>query len=229
MNVLSACFVPDPMSQFRLTIRDKETGRVFNKGSARVTHSGKVIALNRDPHNDEVVVSQEYAGNMKASPQEVSSTFLLTGFPSGEVGIWLSGFMMRTIQAHGTGPKIITADGTVTYGGVMAIKLRSDRTTLLTGGADGCVNAWNVAQTVDDQDWMQKVGDTVSVSDAGSGLSKSGSRRAQAGTTGGNASSVLGRGSVKMRKKEGVIWRLQTPFQEEATHAIRALDSLKGR
>jgi hypothetical protein len=55
---------------------------------------------------------------------------------------------MRTVKAHGAGPKIITPDGTVTHGGVCVVKLRSDRKTLLTGGADGHIFAWNVGQTV---------------------------------------------------------------------------------
>jgi hypothetical protein len=73
---------------------------------------------------------------------------------------------MRTVKAHATGPKIITPDGAVTYGGVCVVKLRSDKRTLLTGGADGHIYAWNVAQTVDDEPWMMDLGDSKQVDDA---------------------------------------------------------------
>ena len=50
-------------------------------------------------------MGEEYVGNMK-DPLRVNSTILITGFTSGEIGLWLNGFMMRTIQAHAPGPKV---------------------------------------------------------------------------------------------------------------------------
>jgi len=47
------------------------------------------------------------------------------------------------VDAHGLGGKVITPDGKVTYEGVRALKLR-DPATLLSGGADGAVIAWDV-------------------------------------------------------------------------------------
>ena len=76
---------------------------------------------------------------------------VLTGFPSGELGIWMKGLLMRTVEAHKPGPLLILPDGSCTYGGLRCIKLRADKKTLLTGGADGYINAWDIRQTVDDQ------------------------------------------------------------------------------
>ena len=53
---------------------------------------------------------------------------------------------MRSIAAHQAGPQLIAPHGTVTHGGVRALRLRADRTTLLSGGADGAVLSWAVTE-----------------------------------------------------------------------------------
>lgn len=78
MNVLAAAFVPDCMAEHRELIRDKDTGKIFNRGVAKVTHSGKVIRYERDPRDDERVTAEVYVGDMR-DILEVSAAVLFTG------------------------------------------------------------------------------------------------------------------------------------------------------
>ena len=91
---------------------------------------------------------------------------IVTGFPSGALGVWTVqhfgvdgkkchprdddvarwtvSMAQRIANAHGTGPKVNLNDGTTTYGGIRAMTMRADGATLLTGGADGWVHTWQV-------------------------------------------------------------------------------------
>ena len=58
---------------------------------------------------------------------------LITGHPSGELYMWSGGKVLKSIKAHGRGPKMTLPDGSVTYSGVRGLVLKHDRQTLLTG------------------------------------------------------------------------------------------------
>ena len=51
----------------------------------------------------------------------------------------------RIVGAHEPGPRVNLNDGTTTYGGVRAMTMRADGATMLTGGADGWVHTWELA------------------------------------------------------------------------------------
>ena len=51
----------------------------------------------------------------------------------------------RIVDAHEPGPRVNLNDGTTTYGGVRAMTMRADGATMLTGGADGWVHTWELA------------------------------------------------------------------------------------
>ncbi|KAK3283901.1 hypothetical protein CYMTET_8419, partial [Cymbomonas tetramitiformis] len=82
---------------------------------------------------------------------------LVTGFPDGSMGVWIpnnplpgcSYKLVQLVRGHGPGPPIYTSDGKVTHSGVRVLKLRQTNETLLSGGADGCVVAWDVRQVAD--------------------------------------------------------------------------------
>eukprot|EP00241_Pyramimonas_parkeae_P000789 CAMPEP_0114273362 /NCGR_PEP_ID=MMETSP0058-20121206/29060_1 /TAXON_ID=36894 /ORGANISM="Pyramimonas parkeae, CCMP726" /LENGTH=967 /DNA_ID=CAMNT_0001392819 /DNA_START=317 /DNA_END=3220 /DNA_ORIENTATION=+ len=69
---------------------------------------------------------------------------IVTGMPSGKLYLWRGGQVVLALAAHGTGPEIVTPEGSVTFGGVRCLKLRADNRTLLSGGADGIVHSWEV-------------------------------------------------------------------------------------
>ncbi|KAG1659723.1 hypothetical protein FOA52_012263 [Chlamydomonas sp. UWO 241] len=86
---------------------------------------------------------------------------LLTGFTSGQLGLWIPPFptragstyqLTRKYDAHGPGSLVRLNDGTQVHGGVRAIRLRGDpsgKTTgrrIVTGGADGYVMQWELAE-----------------------------------------------------------------------------------
>lgn len=52
---------------------------------------------------------------------------------------------MSAVQAHDPGPQVAQPNGIPTFGGVRALQLRADGRTLLSGGADGAVRVWDVA------------------------------------------------------------------------------------
>lgn len=234
---LSAVWIPDVMADYRETIRDKDTGKVFNKGHAKVTHTGKIISFHRDSEDETKVVKEEYIGDRDVSDlKKIKNAILLTGFPSGELGIWVGGIMMRCVEAHAPGPQVCMPDGMVTFWGLRAIKLRADFATVLTGGADGKIVAWDVRQTVEDEDWMKAVGSTVDISKEFQGLQKAGGdeRKEQGSALRGGAkalsshsSTTLGRGSVKIKQAPG-NWKLKSPYPDEPPPSIRSVDSRPG-
>ncbi|MEW5318145.1 MAG: hypothetical protein WDW38_009391 [Sanguina aurantia] len=78
---------------------------------------------------------------------------ILSGFPSGEVGLWVPPYPTRAgspyqltkiFEAHKPGPFITLTDGTQVNGGVRVIRLREGGRGVLTGGADGCVMSWRL-------------------------------------------------------------------------------------
>ena len=91
-----------------------------------------------------------------------------TGFPDGALGVWVitrldangdavtdptttpvfrwkSELVQRIADAHAPGSKIHLNDGTTTYSGVRCLEPRPDGLTMLSGGADGWVHTWEVA------------------------------------------------------------------------------------
>lgn len=52
---------------------------------------------------------------------------------------------IKTVQAHGSGPQVIAPDGTKAHSGLRCMVVTEDDATLVTGGADGIVLKWNVA------------------------------------------------------------------------------------
>ena len=58
---------------------------------------------------------------------------------------WKVELVQRIADAHQTGPRVHLNDGTTTFGGVRCLCLRSDGRTLLSGGADGWIHTWEVA------------------------------------------------------------------------------------
>ena len=101
----------------------------------------------------------------------VRRNVLVTGFPDGALGVWVvthrdaSGatvadpgapdaapvarwscaLAQRISDAHGTGPRVTLPDGTTAFGGVRALETRPDGRTMLSGGADGWIHAWEIA------------------------------------------------------------------------------------
>lgn len=241
-NVLSCTFMRDPIGltfkdresgavlRFRQQITDPETGKVFNQGNAKVTHSGKVIAFVRDKNERTRVVGERYVGDMPGGAnwfQQVTSTVVLTGFPNGRVGIWLRSqeppftpLLMRTVAAHERGPQIALPDGTMSFGGVRSLRLRSDEKTLLSAGADSRVHTWDVTQTVPDEPWMSAPGAERTVNDG------------QLGSTDaslvGHSTVALGRGAVKMRKIPGNEVLIKSPYKSEPSVRFAGLDCLPG-
>ena len=86
---------------------------------------------------------------------------ILTGFASGDIGLWIPPYPTRAgsaytlaqkFKAHEPGGKMVLMDGTQSYGGVRSLRLRYrfDRggavasTEVLSGGADGYVCRWVV-------------------------------------------------------------------------------------
>jgi WD40 repeat protein len=58
---------------------------------------------------------------------------------------WNVSLIQRISDAHQPGPRVHLNDGTTTFGGIRCLCLRSDGRTLLTGGADGWIHTWEVA------------------------------------------------------------------------------------
>ena len=106
-------------------------------------------------------------GENVVSAVYVRQDVIVTGFPSGALGVWLvshvndkgvpadprskmivkwgASMVQRIAQAHDTGPRVHLNDGTTTFGGVRCLCLRADGKTLLSGGADGWIHTWEVA------------------------------------------------------------------------------------
>ena len=98
-----------------------------------MTRTGKVIEYERDPENPDKVIKEIYTHDIDLD--QVEDTVVLTGFPTGEIGIWINGLLMRCIEGHAKGPQVILPDGSCTYLGIRCMKLRADKKTVLTGGA----------------------------------------------------------------------------------------------
>eukprot|EP00200_Dunaliella_tertiolecta_P007628 CAMPEP_0202381592 /NCGR_PEP_ID=MMETSP1127-20130417/37027_1 /ASSEMBLY_ACC=CAM_ASM_000462 /TAXON_ID=3047 /ORGANISM="Dunaliella tertiolecta, Strain CCMP1320" /LENGTH=1435 /DNA_ID=CAMNT_0048980603 /DNA_START=339 /DNA_END=4646 /DNA_ORIENTATION=+ len=87
---------------------------------------------------------------------------ILTGFSSGQVGLWVPPYptranatykLVRKFEAHGPGKPRTLNNGTQQCKGVRVIKLRADPNhklptgrRVLTGGSDGCVLQWELSQ-----------------------------------------------------------------------------------
>ncbi|GMH32772.1 hypothetical protein BSKO_00606 [Bryopsis sp. KO-2023] len=78
---------------------------------------------------------------------------ILTGFADGKIGLWLPPYptrpgstyqLKKRFNGHEPGPLVTLNDGTQVHGGVRVLKLRANRRTVLSGGADGCVCSWQL-------------------------------------------------------------------------------------
>ena len=244
-NVLSCEFLRDPLGltfkqrggaggesvlRFRQQITDPETGKVFNQGNAKVTHSGKVIAFVRDQRDRSRVVGERYVGDMPGGAdwlENVTASVVLTGFPSGRIGIWMRSqeppftpLLMRTVAAHERGPPVPLPDGTMSFGGVRALRLRADGRTLLSAGADSRVHTWDVRQTVEDEPWMSAPGAEKDVDGGVLGSTDAGLV--------GHSTVALGRGAVKMRKIQNAAVLIKSPYKSEPMVRFAGLDCQPG-
>ena len=232
VNVLSAVFVQDPMGgsvmdpdtgaplNFRELIKDDVSGKQTNKGLCKVTASGKVIKYQRS-RDGKQVTGEKYIADMPGGDrwqERVQSTCVITGFMSGNLGIWLRSQkepyapqLVRVVSAHKPGPQYLLPDGSYSFGGVRAIKVREDGRTLVTAGADGAIHQWDVQQTVDDQPWMTAVGAQQKVG----------------GGKGGPAAG-LGRGAVRLKEIQGRSLKLKSVYAKEQPGMFRGLDTLPG-
>ena len=62
-----------------------------------------------------------------------------------QIYLWRDGKALCAIAAHEQGPPVTQPNGLPGFGGVRALVLRRDGRTLLSGGADGRVHTWDVA------------------------------------------------------------------------------------
>lgn len=104
--------------------------------------------------NIQNVLSATYVPAMHAMAAPGDSC-ILAGFAKGEVALFVPPYptrpgstyaLTRMFQAHGPGVMKTLSDGSQQHGGVRVIKLRGDYKTVLTGGADGYVVAWNLLE-----------------------------------------------------------------------------------
>ena len=162
-NVTAALFVPDPCARHRKLTTSADGGQVrFTTGTTRVTESGWVIGPPTDApagSGREAILDRQAPGAAGAT-----DTLLLTGFPSGEVGVWVRAtpfaarLLLRRIPAHAPGPAHPLPDGSQLPAGVRALVLCEDDATVLSGGADGLVHRWLARQTAPDEEWMAEAG-----------------------------------------------------------------------
>ena len=78
-------------------------------------------------------------------PGEGEACPVVTGVASGELFVWRGGSVVQAVRAHKPGPLAIQPDGSKAHGGVRGLKLRGDLRVLLSGGADGTLRQWDVA------------------------------------------------------------------------------------
>lgn len=86
---------------------------------------------------------------------------LVTGFPSGDIGIWVPTYpteagkgykLSQMIPAHAAGEaSMVTQDGNYINPGCSALRAARDRNEVLSGGADGIIRAWKVAKLAGDK------------------------------------------------------------------------------
>lgn len=98
-----------------------------------------------------LTLSSPEAGSFgNAATQTVTSAaflpsgVVLSGSPDGYILSWKKAKCVGRQSAHGIGPEVHRPDGRLARHGVRALVLRADRKTLLSGGADGVVKAWDV-------------------------------------------------------------------------------------
>ncbi|KAK3275536.1 hypothetical protein CYMTET_16335, partial [Cymbomonas tetramitiformis] len=165
-NIVTAVYIRDPMAKYR-KLQLQSDGKYFARGEAKITHTGKVVSYIRNDNNE--VIAEKYTAQIDIDA--VTETIVLTGHQEGTVGIWMQDrvgkprIMMRMVQGHHLGPQVLRPDGSLQYGGVRGMKVRADKCTLLTAGADGQICSWDIRQTVEDQEWMSEVGAQVEVDD----------------------------------------------------------------
>ena len=131
-----------------------------------VRSSGAKLPLGRSSSASSA--STGMGGENVVSAAFVRRDVVVTGFPDGALGVWVitrldangdavtdptttpvfrwkSELVQRIADAHAPGSKIHLNDGTTTYSGVRCLEPRPDGLTMLSGGADGWVHTWEVA------------------------------------------------------------------------------------
>ena len=165
-------------------------------------------------------------GENVVSAVYVRQDVIITGFPSGALGVWFvshindmgvpaeprsttivkwgASLIQRIADAHQTGPRVPLHDGTTTFGGIRALCLRSDGKTLLSGGADGWIHTW----AVEDGKVSVKGRPTTTVGKAP--MEK--------------RSAVLLRKLAAAGEKNGPhSWQIASPYKDEGPPAFHAL------
>ena len=84
------------------------------------------------------------------------SNALATGTAKGTIYVWRDGNAVRSINAHRSGAAVILTDGVQTFGGVRALRLTSDKKSMLSGGADGMVHRWDVTRELTEKCRMEQ-------------------------------------------------------------------------
>lgn len=169
-------------------------------------------------------------GENVVSALYVRQDVIVTGFPNGALGVWLVShvndkgvpadprskmivkwnvnLIQRISDAHQPGPRVHLNDGTTTFGGIRCLCLRSDGRTLLSGGADGWIHTWEVA----DGKVAVKGRPTTSV---GKGIVNPVEKKA----------AVLLRKLAAAGEKNGPhSFQITSPYKNEGPPAFRALD-----
>ena len=151
-NVLSAVFIRDSMAPYREIIKDKETGKLFAKGNAKVTRTGKVI-YERDPESPDRVIKETYKEDIDL--EKVTSR-LSHWFPYRRD--WHLGRRAAhaIVEAHRES-QVILPDGACTYWGeVLKLSRQKDG---VVGWRRRCVYAWDVDRLDDQPQYFKKIGD----------------------------------------------------------------------
>ena len=174
--------------------------------------------------------STSAGGENVVSATYVRRDVVVTGFPDGALGVWVitrldangdsvadptttpvyrwkCELVQRIADAHAPGPKINLNDGTTTHSGVRCLEPRPDGLTMLSGGADGWVHTWEVAD-----------GDVVVVGRPktdGPGRAALGKRRAV----------LLRKLAASVDETDGPhSFRFTSPYPREGPPALRSLD-----
>lgn len=139
---------------------------------------------------------------------------------------WVLSRVVR--DAHQPGPRITMPDGSVTFMGVRGLTLTEDRRTLLSAGADGIVQAWDIRQTVDDdpaafrRPGMERIIFEPELKERAPtfGNKKQFSKESLAAT--------MAMAAVKVTRVKGMSWRLSSPYPGKPAPMLRSAESRPG-
>lgn len=137
---------------------------------------------------------------------------------------WVLSRVIR--EAHQPGPRITMPDGSVTFMGVRGLTLTEDKKTLLSAGADGIVQAWDIRQTVDDdpasfrRPGMEVIHCEPELKERGKLTKKTYSAESLKAT--------VAKAAVKVTKLKDMSWRLSSPYPGKPAPMLRAAESRPG-